>query len=93
MFIYDLKVNFYLFILQMISFTGAILRRTSFPLPSLSYILATPNCTGDEDSIFNCSYSVIRSGLTSNSYYGAGVICQGVIIVCSSKCIISCSDL
>ena len=69
----------------MISFVGAILRRTTFPLNGLNYILVTPNCTGDEDSIFDCSYSVIHSGLTCNSYYSAGVICQGVVIVLQFK--------
>ena len=55
------------------------MRRSAYPLNSLDYFIATANCTGDEENIFNCSYSLINSGHTCR--YEAGVICQGKLII------------
>ena len=55
---------------------GAILRRTAYPSPaSLNYYIYTANCTGDENALLNCSYSMVNSGNTCS--FEAGVICQG----------------
>ena len=55
---------------------GAILRRTRFSLGSLDYFIANANCTGDEHSLFNCSYVTVNSGRYCDGFE-AGVICQG----------------
>ena len=59
-----------------LSYAGAILRRTTFSLGSLDYFIANANCTGDEHSLFNCSYITMNSGRYCDGFE-AGVICQG----------------
>ena len=54
------------------------MRRSVYHLSSLDYFIATANCSGDEDSIFDCSHTLMNSGHTCG--YEAGVICQGVLI-------------
>ena len=55
------------------------MRRSVYRLSSLDYFIATANCSGDEDNIFNCSHTLMNSGLTCG--YEAGVICQGELII------------
>ena len=57
--------------------SGAILRRTAYPLTggSRNYFLTTPNCTGGEQNLFSCPYSILHSGVSCG--YEAGVLCQG----------------
>ena len=71
-----------------ILYTGAIMRRSAYPLSNLNYYIATPNCTGDEDYLLNCSFSTTLSGLSCA--YEAGVICQGKSTFLS---VMSCSIL
>lgn len=56
--------------------TGAILRQTAYQSQSnLNYFIANANCTGDEENLLNCSYSIMNTGLSCN--FEAGVVCQG----------------
>ena len=59
-----------------LTYAGAILRRTTSSLRSLDYVIANANCTGDEHSLFNCSYIAVNSGHNCDGFE-AGVICQG----------------
>ena len=51
------------------------MRQSRYSLRSLDYFIADLNCTGDEDSLFNCSFSTMNSAHTCS--FETGVVCQG----------------
>ena len=58
--------------------TGAIAKTSFYVEHALPHIIFNINCYGDEDSIYNCTYSSeLPSGSRCYSGEDASVICQG----------------
>ena len=59
--------------------TGAIAKTSFYVEQVLPHIIFNMNCNGDEDSIYNCTYSnELHSGSRCYSGEDASVICQGI---------------
>ena len=64
--------------------TGAIAKTSFYEESILPHVMFNMSCTGNEGTIFNCSYSTkLPSGSDCHSTEDASVICQGKIIVVS----------
>lgn len=58
---------------------GAITRSTVYPQSTtLDYYIMSANCSGEEDTFFECPYTLMQPGHMCSS--DAGVICQGMVI-------------
>ena len=57
---------------------GAIAKTLFYTENILPHTMFNMNCTGDEDTLFDCVYSkVVSAGSNCYSNEDAGVICQG----------------
>ena len=67
--------------------TGAIAKTSFYEESVLPHVMFNMSCTGNEETIFNCSYSTkLPSGSDCHSTEDASVICQGKIIVVLLYC-------
>ena len=73
------KLFLFIFIIIEFFITGAIAKTSFYVEYVLSHIIFNMSCNGDEDSIYNCSYSnELPSGSRCYSGEDASVICQGI---------------
>ena len=62
----------------LIKILGAIAKTSVYSENRLPHIIFNMSCSGDEESIFNCSYSTeVPTGSNCNPTEDASVICQG----------------
>ena len=52
------------------------MRRSLYRLSSLDYFIQTANCTGSEENLFSCPYTLMNPGQSCG--VEAGVVCRGM---------------
>ena len=68
-------------IIIIILFKGAIPGSGTYISYALSFGIIDLNCTGEEDSVWNCSYNGTVDYYTCPSNHDASIICQGIYII------------